>query len=185
MAVRAAIWRTGMRAMSAAVRPPALLDPGAVGALKALGLEAIDASGASLFEAQRACWPAMSAGAHTFVTAPTGTGKSVLAVLRACTVATKREEGAPTLHPSAGIALPRALIVAPTRELADQHVQVATKFLDVAEERAGSAMLIAGGEKHAVQRRALAAAQPAVVVGTPGRILAHVAQNHLSLHRVR
>jgi superfamily II DNA/RNA helicase len=174
-----------MRAMSAAARPPALLDAGSVGALRALGLDAIDTSGASLFEAQRACWPAMSNGSHTFVTAPTGTGKSVLAVLRACTVATRREEGTPALHPSAGIALPKALIVAPTRELADQHVQVATKFLDAIDERAGGALLIAGGEKHAVQRRALAAAQPAIVVGTPGRILAHVAQNHLSLHRVR
>lgn len=161
-----------------------VLQPRAVQALRALGIKSVEPSGASLFEAQRACWPVLDSGAPTFVAAPTGTGKSVLSVLRACTVAGTREEGAAALQPEPDLALPRALVIAPTRELAAQHADVARLMLEHAAPGARLA-LIAGGEKHAVQRRMLAGSSPALVVGTPGRILAHVAQNHLSLHRVR
>lgn len=165
-------------------RPALELRASAVSALRALGIKAIDSSGASLFEAQRACWPVVDAGLPAFLAAPTGTGKSVLAVLRACTVAGMREEGTTTTHPTGDLALPRALVIAPTRELAAQHLNVARTILSHTAPGAHAA-LIAGGEKHAAQRRSLAALSPALVVGTPGRVLAHVAQTHLSLHRVR
>lgn len=172
-----------LRGFCSASAPP-VLGPKAVLALRALGIKAIEPSGAALFDAQRACWPLLDAGMPTFVAAPTGTGKSVLAVLRACTVAGTREEGAASIHAVADLALPRALVIAPTRELAAQHVDCARLMLEQVAPGARVA-LIAGGEKHAVQRRTLASTSPALVIGTPGRILAHVAQNHLSLHRVR
>lgn len=167
---------------------PALLSAQAIAGLRALGINDVDSSGTSLFEAQRACWPMIDKGLPTFLAAPTGTGKSVLAVLRACIVAGQKapagQQGPSTHAPNASLALPRTIVIAPTRELAMQHFEVALKMLPHTAPGA-SATLIAGGEKHALQRKQLAASMPELVVGTPGRLLAHVAQCHLSLHKVR
>ncbi|KAJ1632895.1 hypothetical protein T492DRAFT_15527 [Pavlovales sp. CCMP2436] len=145
--------RFGSRGLATAAKSKLpLLSSAAVEGLRELGLRSVGPAGESLFEAQRACWPVMVAGMPTFIAAPTGTGKSVLAVLHACTVAGTREVGGTSHQPPKGLALPRALVIAPTRELASQHLKVASQLLiHVAPN--STASLVAGGEKHAVQVR--------------------------------
>lgn len=71
----------------------------------------------------------------------------------------------------------RVLVVVPTRELATQIVDALEPFLGMFNLK--SALLI-GGTKLGPQRSRLLA-KPALIVGTPGRILDHVKERHLEL----
>lgn len=74
-----------------------------------------------------------------------------------------------------------ALIMAPTRELADQIYRFVEKLLD----RNGGlrAVLLVGGESFQLQRKALKNA-PRIFVGTPGRINDHLSRRTLDLSSV-
>src|SRR5262249_7317692 len=69
-----------------------------------------------------------------------------------------------------GVARPRALVVAPTRELARQVEEELTWLYADARVRVAS---VTGGASYRDEHRALAA-NPTVVVGTPGRLLDHL-----------
>ncbi|MCY3802701.1 MAG: DEAD/DEAH box helicase [Chloroflexi bacterium] len=101
--------------------------------------------------------------------APTGSGKTLAFVLPMISA----------LDPA--LREPQALILAPTRELAQQIAQVVD---DVTQGIDLDCALIYGGTRYEKQRRALARGAQ-VVVGTPGRILDLMGQRALRLQRVR
>jgi ATP-dependent RNA helicase DeaD len=70
-----------------------------------------------------------------------------------------------------GVGRPRALVIEPTRELA-QQVEAELRWL-YAQERARAVVSVTGGASYRDERRALGTG-PAVVVGTPGRVLDHL-----------
>lgn len=78
-------------------------------------------------------------------------------------------------------AVPAALIVVPTRELAAQLTRELTWLLRPSGK---ICCTITGGESYPMQMRQLRA-RPAVVVGTPGRLRDHVERGHIDLSAVR
>jgi ATP-dependent RNA helicase DeaD len=98
------------------------------------------------------------------ITSQTGSGKTVAIgfVLRSLV-----EKPAKALQ---GVARPRALVVAPTRELARQ---LANELTWLYASMGGKVLSVTGGSSTRDERRALATG-PAVVVGTPGRLLDHL-----------
>ena len=101
--------------------------------------------------------------------APTGSGKTLAFVLPMISA----------LDPA--LQEPQALILAPTRELAQQIAKVVG---DVTEGIGLDCVLIYGGTGYDKQKRKLARGAQ-VVVGTPGRILDLMGQRVLVLRRVR
>jgi ATP-dependent RNA helicase RhlB len=79
------------------------------------------------------------------------------------------------------IAEPRALIVAPTRELAQQIASDAQLLTDGCDM---SVVTLVGGEDYAKQNRALDARPVDIVVATPGRLLDFVQNGNLHLGAV-
>ncbi len=79
------------------------------------------------------------------------------------------------------IAEPRALIVAPTRELAQQIASDAQLLTDGCDM---SVVILVGGEDYAKQNRALDARPVDIVVATPGRLLDFVQNGNLHLGAV-
>ncbi|MCC6215326.1 MAG: DEAD/DEAH box helicase [Polyangiaceae bacterium] len=119
---------------------------------------------AQLTPVQQAVLAPEARGRDLRITSQTGSGKTVAIgfALRALAL-----DGAPAAQ---GVARPRALVVAPTRELAKQ-VEAELRWL-----YAGAGVRLAsvtGGASYREELRALAAG-PAVVVGTPGRLLDHL-----------
>jgi ATP-dependent RNA helicase DeaD len=76
---------------------------------------------------------------------------------------------------------PQALVLAPTRELANQ---VATEITTLGKPRGVACLPIYGGVGYGPQNEGLAAGVH-VVVGTPGRILDHLGAGRLKLDHVR
>ncbi len=104
------------------------------------------------------------AGRDLRVSSQTGSGKTVAIGFAIRALA---EGPAPAER---GIARPRALVVVPTRELAKQVDEELTWLFAPLHARVASAT---GGADIRDERRAFAAG-PAVVVGTPGRMLDHL-----------
>mmetsp|Transcript_3001 Transcript_3001/g.6189 ORF Transcript_3001/g.6189 Transcript_3001/m.6189 type:complete len:883 (-) Transcript_3001:165-2813(-) len=77
---------------------------------------------------------------------------------------------------------PRALLLAPTRELARQILSVLKSLSHRAKI---SSLLLVGGDDYGSQRKRLSAKPVDVVVGTPGRIRKHVDAGELFLGSVR
>jgi ATP-dependent RNA helicase DeaD len=104
------------------------------------------------------------AGRDLRITSQTGSGKTLAFgfVLRDLV-----REACPAQK---GIARPRGLIVAPTRELAKQVEDELTWFYAGVEGRVASAT---GGASYRDEHRGFAKG-PAVIVGTPGRLLDHI-----------
>jgi ATP-dependent RNA helicase DeaD len=104
------------------------------------------------------------AGRDLRITSQTGSGKT-LAIGFAF-----RELVAEPARAEKGVALPRALVVTPTRELARQvDEELAWLFAGCA----GRVASVAGGGGYRDETRALARG-PAIVVATPGRLLDHL-----------
>ena len=101
--------------------------------------------------------------------APTGSGKTLAFVLPMISV----------LDP--GLREPQALVLAPTRELAQQ---IAAVVRDVSAGTNLRCALIFGGTGYGEQKQALASGAQ-VVVGTPGRILDLIGQRILVLRNIR
>ena len=114
--------------------------------------------------------PPLLAGRDVIGQAQTGTGKTAAFAL-------------PLLaRLDAAVRAPQVLVLAPTRELA---IQVAEAFRDYAREMPDIEVLpIYGGQDYGVQLRALKRA-PAIVVGTPGRIMDHIERGSLDLSSLR
>jgi ATP-dependent RNA helicase DeaD len=136
--------------------------------------EALQARGfTSLTEVQRAVLEPGLAGRDLRISSETGSGKTVALGLA---IAGELVEPA-----RAGrVAAPRAVVIAPTRELAAQVGREMTWLLRPL--RAGVAV-VTGGSSISGDFRALSRA-PSVVVGTPGRLLDHVRRGSVELESV-
>jgi len=110
--------------------------------------------------------PALLDGSDVVVQSPTGSGKTIAFLLP---IVERFQPGRPG---------PRALVVAPTRELAIQ-VDAVFKSLDSGLRSA----LLYGGVGYHTQQQALKRGVD-VVIGTPGRILDLFAKKNFSLSRV-
>ena len=116
---------------------------------------------------QRLALPPALAGQDVIGCAQTGTGKTAAFVV-------------PLIERLAGGQGTRALILAPTRELAMQ-TQKAIELLG--RSRGIGAALIVGGADIAQQERALRQ-QPDILVATPGRLLDHMWRGTINLLRI-
>src|SRR4051794_4945730 len=114
--------------------------------------------------------PVVLAGRDLIATAQTGTGKTAAFLL-------------PILHQL--LALPRgtsrALVITPTRELAQQIDAVARDFAGRTPLRTG---LLVGGVALGPQEKALRAGAD-LLVATPGRLLDHMRQGQARFDRLR
>jgi len=142
-----------------------LVGPALAGALAAKGFT-------ELTPVQSAVLDPELEGRDLRISSQTGSGKTVAIgfVLRAC-IDHPVKSGAP------GIAKPRALIVAPTRELARQVEEELTWLYAPLRARVASAT---GGASYRTELRALGSG-PVVVVGTPGRLLDHLKRGAIDL----
>ncbi len=118
---------------------------------------------------QAAAIPAALAGKDVLGTAQTGTGKTAAF-------------GLPLVeHIAAEPAKRTALVITPTRELATQVQKAIESFID-RKQKIRTALLI-GGEPYFKQFRALEL-NPAIIIGTPGRLNDHLAEGKLDLSGV-
>jgi ATP-dependent RNA helicase DeaD len=116
--------------------------------------------------------PLLLAGRDVVGRARTGSGKTAAF-------------GLPMLHAlrdrsRAALQSPAGLVLVPTRELALQVGEALTQLAGALDLRVA---VIHGGTAYGPQHRALAN-RPAIVVGTPGRVLDHLARGTLDLSRV-
>jgi len=125
-------------------------------------------------EIQKLCMPFALAGRDLAAKAQTGTGKTA-AFLSALITRFRR-------HPIEGErkhGAPRALVLAPTRELAIQihdDAEALARFTDL------NCLVIFGGMDHEKQRRELDAPVD-ILVGTPGRIIDYIQSGDLDLSK--
>jgi ATP-dependent RNA helicase DeaD len=138
------------------------LGPAAMQAVASLGYESPTA-------VQEGAIPVLLAGRDLIAQAPTGTGKTAAYGLPIVDQLTERDRRT------------QALVVVPTRELA---IQVADALGQLGRHRHLVALPVYGGQPYDPQLRALARGVQ-VVVGTPGRLLDHLARGTLVLDQVR
>ena len=119
---------------------------------------------AQLTAVQEAVLDPALAGRDLRITSQTGSGKTLAIGFALRELVKEPNQG------KSGLAQPRALVVAPTRELA-QQVEHELAWLYAHEP--GSVASTTGGASYRDEHRALAAG-PAIVVGTPGRLLDHL-----------
>lgn len=120
---------------------------------------------------QRQAIPAVLAGSDVLAAAQTGTGKTIAFLVPAL-------DG--LAHAQAAKS-PRMLVVTPTRELAQQILEVALVLCASTHHRATA---VVGGVGYEPQRQALLEGFD-VLVATPGRLLDLVAQDAVNLDEVR
>ncbi len=109
------------------------------------------------------------AGRDVLARAKTGTGKTAAFAI-------------PTIeNVDPGLGYPQALLLAPTRELAQQ---IASEIEALAAFKPIRTAVLVGGLPMGPQEDALHAG-PAIIVGTPGRVLDHQRRRNLDLSRVR
>ena len=135
----------------------ALVGPALAGALEKKGFTA-------LMPVQQAVLDPALAGRDLRISSQTGSGKTI-----AIGLSLRELVNGPVPAPG-GIARPRAMVVVPTRELAKQVHEELTWLYAPLRARVASAT---GGSDVREERRAFAVG-PAVVVGTPGRLLDHL-----------
>jgi len=123
---------------------------------------------------QAAAIPALLGGRDVIASAQTGTGKTAAFMLPAV----HRLMTAPSGRRQAGT--PRVLVLAPTRELAQQVADQATTY---ARGTRLTVVCLYGGAPYPVQNRKLAR-QVDVLVATPGRLLDHLDRGRVDLSAV-
>jgi ATP-dependent RNA helicase RhlB len=126
-------------------------------------------------EIQAQALPPALAGSDVAGQSQTGTGKTA-AFLIALFTRLVREPAPPT----AEVASPRALIVAPTRELA---VQIHQDALLLGQFTGLRLHLVFGGVDYEKQRQAFQA-RPDILIGTPGRLIDYLKQGVYALRHV-
>jgi ATP-dependent RNA helicase DeaD len=134
-----------------------LLGPDLFGAIERKGY-------ADLTAVQRAVLDPALTGRDLRITSQTGSGKTLAIGLSLRGIVS---QDAPARQ---GVAAPRALIVAPTRELAHQVEQELSWLYAESKVRLATTT---GGASYRDEHRALSRG-PAIVVGTPGRLLDHL-----------
>ncbi|SMH56589.1 DEAD/DEAH box helicase [Azospirillum agricola] len=121
---------------------------------------------------QSAAIPPALEGRDILATAETGTGKTAAFMLPALTRIAEL--------PRLGVAAPRVLVLAPTRELAKQVTDAARKY---AKFMKLNIVDVVGGMPYREQLRLLS--RPVdVLVATPGRLLDHVSRRRIDLEAV-
>lgn len=125
---------------------------------------------------QAACLPAALEGRDVAGQAQTGTGKTVAFLLACCNYLLTR---AP--HPQRAQNQPRALILAPTRELA---IQIHADAEVLARHTGFRIALVYGGTGYEEQREKLEAGVD-IVIGTPGRLIDFYKQGVYDLKRAQ
>ena len=118
--------------------------------------------------AQEKGWPKIQAGKHTLVFAPTGSGKTLAFLL-------------PIIQRLAGRGKTRALVLAPTRELA---IQIEANAKAYGRPSGLRTVAVVGGESLSRQINALRAGVD-ILVATPGRLLDLLNQRRLSLADIK
>jgi ATP-dependent RNA helicase DeaD len=136
-----------------------ILGPALMGALEQRGF-------ARLTPVQEAVLDPSLADRDLRITSQTGSGKTVAIGFALRTLVGSTPSGA------GSVARPRALVVAPTRELAKQVEEELRWLLAPLHAKVASAT---GGASYQDERRALASG-PSVIVGTPGRLLDHLSR---------
>lgn len=129
-------------------------------------------------EIQVAAFQEVLKGGDVMLASHTGSGKT-LAYMLPLISALKRDEATTGVSTRAG--RPKALILGPTRELADQLLGVAKSLAHHDKFRAAC---LSGGHGWEQQTRSLQGAVD-VVVGTPQRVLQHAAKGHLAFGDVQ
>jgi ATP-dependent RNA helicase DeaD len=150
---------------------PTVLGPALLGALQQKGYSTLTAVQTAVLD------PAFS-GRDLRITSQTGSGKTVAVgfALREFVA-----EKAPGNGKEGALARPRALVIAPTRELAKQvEAELSWLFAPLAV----SVISVTGGAGYGDERRALAR-KPAVIVATPGRLLEHLRRGSIDAGAVR
>lgn len=121
---------------------------------------------------QQAVIPAALEGHDLLVNSPTGTGKTLAFLLPAL----QHLLDFPRRHPGSA----RVLILAPTRELAQQIAEQADAFGETTELKT---VLITGGVNYGSQHKALQASHD-ILVATPGRLLDLIGADQYELEKV-
>jgi ATP-dependent RNA helicase RhlE len=132
---------------------------------------------------QRQAIPLVLAGRDLLAAAQTGTGKTaafVLPMLQRLGATDPHAGIAPSAHAKPVRPPVRALVLAPTRELA---LQVEESVRTYGRHRPVRSVAIYGGVGFSPQASALRKGAP-IVVATPGRLLDHVSQRTIDLSRV-
>ncbi len=129
----------------------------------------------SLTPVQLAVLDSKLEGRDLRITSQTGSGKTVAVGF----VIREIIEG--DTHAKGPVARPRALVIAPTRELAKQFEEELSWLYAEARVRVVS---VTGGADARDERRALSQG-PAVVVGTPGRLLDHLDRGAIDAEHVQ
>ncbi|MDO6593439.1 DEAD/DEAH box helicase [Neptuniibacter sp. 1_MG-2023] len=111
-------------------------------------------------EVQQRAVPLLLEGQDLLVSAPTGSGKTAAFLIPLIQSMVGQQSPAKQ---------PRALVLVPVRELADQILQ---QFSKLAQNTELSAVSVVGGEDFKVQEKRLASAD--LVIATPGRLLPHI-----------
>jgi ATP-dependent RNA helicase DeaD len=141
-----------------------ILGPALTGALEQRGFE-------RLTTVQEAVLDPALAGRDLRITSQTGSGKTVAIGIAVRELVAGAVKDAKERSKSDGASRgPRVLVVAPTRELARQVEEELRWFFAALGARVAS---VTGGASYRDERRALADS-PAVIVGTPGRLLDHL-----------
>jgi ATP-dependent RNA helicase DeaD len=149
---------------------PSVLGPALIAALTSKGY-------ATLTAVQTAVLDPALAGRDLRITSQTGSGKTVAIGFTLRTLVDKsadRSPAEPTLAAAPGkaraLARPRAMVIAPTRELAKQVEEELSWLFAPMSARVAC---VTGGAGYGDERRALGS-NPALIVGTPGRLLEHL-----------
>ena len=140
-------------------------------------LQAVNALGyTSPTPIQAKAIPIILAGDDVLAAAQTGTGKTAAFTLPLLTRlrAHANTSMSPAMHPV------RALILTPTRELADQVAESVTQY---GKQVALRSAVVFGGVSMAAQKEILRHGVE-IVVATPGRLLDHIEQKNIALNRV-
>lgn len=111
-------------------------------------------------EVQQRAVPLLLEGQDLLVSAPTGSGKTAAFLIPLIQSMVGQQSPAKQ---------PRALVLVPVRELADQILQ---QFSKLAQNTELSAVSVVGGEDFKVQEKRLASAD--LVIATPGLSLIHI-----------
>ena len=123
--------------------------------------------------------PALLAGRDVIGSAQTGTGKTAAFVLPALhRLAQEGPQRAPARQRQASA--PRVLVLAPTRELAQQVAEQAVRY---GQRLRVTTVCLYGGAPYPVQNRQLARGAD-LLVATPGRLLDHVDRGRVDLSRL-
>ncbi|CAI5513034.1 unnamed protein product [Closterium sp. Naga37s-1] len=143
-----------------------------IGAVRELGLGAPT-------EIQRLAIPGALSGRDVVVASHTGSGKTLAYLLPVVQMmrADEAESGR-----SDRLKRPRAIVLCPTRELAEQVLRVAKSLCHHARFRAA---MLSGGASMAGQQQQLQAWPVDLLIATPGRLLQHMAASSLSLSLVK